>query len=86
MKATYITASYCSPCKLFSPIVARVLDARGIPLTKLDSEEDMKAVGNYCISSVPTLILLDHGVEIGRLEGAYPETVFSRRLDELLAL
>jgi len=73
-KLIYISATWCNPCKLLSPIVDRVATS-GIPIQKLDADRDHAFISSYRVRSVPTIIKIDAtGNEIARLSGVASET------------
>ncbi len=78
MNADYYTADWCGPCKVFGPLLARVLSDEGIPFTKIDGTDKMPPD----IMSIPTVIFYnDAGREVKTIVGAYPEP----RLREVIA-
>lgn len=61
----YFTATWCGPCKAFSPIMASFENVRKVDV---DLEPDM--VRDYSVTSVPTVVAIDEkGSEIGRIRG-----------------
>jgi len=57
-KLVYISSTWCSPCKMFSPVMAKVADS-GIPVQKLDADKDQSAVMQYGVRSIPTVVKVD---------------------------
>jgi len=57
-KLVYISASWCGPCKMFGPVMAKVADS-GIPVQKLDADKDQSAVMKYGVRSIPTVVKID---------------------------
>lgn len=72
--------TWCQSCKVALPIIQQCCEEMGIPLTLIDADEDLKATASHNISSLPTVIVLKHGIECYRWEGAYPK----KRVLELL--
>ena len=73
-KLIYISATWCGPCRLFSPIMNKIA-ASGIPVVKMDADEDQQSVAKYRVRSVPTVIKVDlNGNEISRFTGAKSES------------
>jgi thioredoxin 2 len=79
-------ASWCGPCKMFAPSFARVaLEKHGHAVfAKIDTDENQVAASKYGIKGIPTLIIFNKGVEIGRQVGALPEQGFRQLVDEVL--
>ena len=67
-KLLYFSATWCGPCKMFGPILQQ-LSAEGIPVEKIDVGAQQDAVQQYNIHSVPTVILVENGVEKARFTG-----------------
>jgi thioredoxin 1 len=57
-KLIYISASWCGPCKMFSPIMDKVANS-GIPVQKLDADKDQSSVIQYGVRSIPTVVKVD---------------------------
>lgn len=58
MKLVYISATWCGPCKMFAPVMAKVAES-GIPVEKLDADQNQSAVAEYGVRSIPTVIKVD---------------------------
>jgi thioredoxin 1 len=65
----YFSATWCQPCQVLGPIMDQVA-TMGIPVDKVnvDYETDRTVAAN--ITSVPTVVLAQNGVEIKRFTGA----------------
>lgn len=57
-KLIYISASWCQPCKMFGPVMEKVA-ATGIPVTKVDADQDQQALVDFQVRSVPAVIKVD---------------------------
>jgi thioredoxin-like negative regulator of GroEL len=55
----------CGPCKVLSK---RIKEAE-IKVKEVNIEDDDDLINKYKIRSVPTLVKIDNGVEIGRFTG-----------------
>ncbi|MBV0931963.1 thioredoxin TrxC [Marinobacterium weihaiense] len=65
-------APWCGPCKMMAPVfesVARALEPR-CRLVKVDTETHQELASQYQVRSIPTLLLLQGGVELARRAGA----------------
>ena len=64
-------ASWCNPCKILLPIfestVAAETDLEGI---KIDVDANQDIAQQYNVRSIPTLILFQNGLEVGRSHGS----------------
>lgn len=64
-------AEWCGPCQLAGPIVDQLAtDYKGkITIGKLDVDANQKTAAKYGVVSIPTVILFQHGKEVGRKVG-----------------
>ena len=74
-------ATWCGPCKMMHPILKQLKHELGdsIRIIKLDVDKNKALALQYCIQSVPTLMLFKNGETVWRHSGAM-------RLDELKSL
>ena len=67
-------APWCGPCRSMAPQfeqAARQLKGRAL-LAKVNSDDNPKVAQRFAIRSIPTLVRLERGREIGRRSGALP--------------
>ena len=62
----------CPPCQQVAPIVAK-LEREGLPIRKVDVEEERSLAEQYQVSSIPTFILIVDDREVERMSGAQAE-------------
>jgi len=74
-------APWCGPCKQQEVILGKV-DIIKTGKINVDSEPDLAS--KFSISSIPTLILLDNGVEKTRLIGIQPESVLKNKIYDIV--
>ena len=67
MEILRFTASWCSPCK----ILAKNIEGLNFPIkiTAVDLDDNLVRAQKYNILSVPTLVAIKDGAEIGRKSG-----------------
>lgn len=65
-KLEYYGASWCTACKFVKPIVESL---ENITVEIVDVEQQMDRAAKLGIRNLPTLILLEDGVEVKRLSG-----------------
>lgn len=67
-------ASWCGPCRQMAPAfeAAAAQLEPAVRLGKLDTEAEPEIAGRFGIRSIPTLIVVEKGREIGRQAGAMP--------------
>ena len=66
----YFSAEWCQPCKILGPIMEQV--AKQIPVNKVNVDYDVTLTKQYNVTSVPTVVLVDNGVEKARFVGVKP--------------
>ena len=65
----YFTASWCGPCRMLGPIMESVKGQVNYSKLDVDAEQDLAV--KYKVRSVPTLVLVENGVEKNRLVGVH---------------
>lgn len=66
-------APWCGSCRALAPFVDRVAESSGVPLVPLQIDTDPELVDRLELRSVPTLVALRDGAEVGRLVGLQSE-------------
>jgi thioredoxin 2 len=79
-------APWCGPCQMVAPVLERLAAERAgqLKIVKVDVDELPQVSSRYGVQGIPTLLLLDHGREIGRQVGAAPAPALHRWLDSHL--
>ena len=62
------SATWCGPCKSLSNIIKNV-DFKDVELKEIDIDENADEAKKYGIRGVPTMVLLEDGVEVRRQAG-----------------
>jgi len=76
MKYLYFSAAWCGPCKTLGPTMERV-KSQGVPVEKVNVDENQDLVTQYSVRSIPTVVLVDNtGKEYARSTGANPENFY----------
>ena len=57
-KLVYISATWCGPCKTFGPVMEKVART-GIPVQKVDVDQDQQVLADYQVRSVPAVVKVD---------------------------
>lgn len=70
------SASWCGPCRM----VSATLDSMSLPckLVEVDIDQQGELAAQYNVRGVPTLVLLQDGVEKGRIVGAKPKSAIEQ--------
>ena len=67
-------ADWCGPCKVLSPIVEEVAKENpDIKVVKINVDENNELSYKYKTYSIPTLVVIENGVEVNRAVGAIPK-------------
>lgn len=67
-------ADWCNPCKILSPIVEEVaMENPNIKVVKIDVDSNENLAYEYRAYSIPTLVVIENGVEVNRAVGAIPK-------------
>ena len=76
-------APWCGPCRMVAPILERLAAERAgqLKIVKVNVDEQPHVSARYGVQGIPTLLLLDHGREIGRQVGAASAPALHRWLD-----
>lgn len=66
----YFSAEWCQPCKILGPIMEQV--AKQVPVNKINVDYEVTLTKQYNVTSIPTVILVENGVEKTRFVGVKP--------------
>ncbi len=68
-------AGWCGPCRMMAPAFSAAAASLEplMRLGKLDTEAETALAGRYAIRSLPTMVLIYQGRELGRQSGAMTE-------------
>lgn len=83
MQVVEISGESCANCLTLMPLLYNVVGARpNLTLVHIEaSEQTTKIMEFYGVDRVPTVLLLDDGVEYARAIGYQPEEIFELWLD-----
>lgn len=79
-------ADWCPPCKMLSPVLDSLEKKYGskVKFMKLDVDNESVVSNQFEIQSLPTIVVLRDGHEIGRIIGYLPEDVLKEKIDSAL--
>lgn len=69
IKILKFSADWCKPCAALQTLIEANSDKLSIEIESIDIDEDPKLSGKYSVRSIPTMVKLDDGVEVGRISG-----------------
>lgn len=64
----YFSSPWCGPCRSFKPVMESLQTEMSITFVDVDSSP--QTAQQYNVRSVPTTVVLNNGMEIGRVIGA----------------
>lgn len=69
------SAVWCKPCKMLQPVLDTLAEknSRRAKFYTMDIDKSPKTTKTLGIKAVPVVIVLKNGVEVGRIEGFYPD-------------
>ena len=67
-KLVCYSATWCGPCKIFKPTLEKLIK-EGLNIKIINLDDNQKAAIADNVQAVPTFILYEDGVEIGRVSG-----------------
>lgn len=73
-------APWCGPCRALAPTLAQV---NNVKVVKVNTDESYNLAVKYRVSSLPTLVFLKEGNEVGRMIGLQSKTAVQNKIDEL---
>ena len=81
-------APWCGPCKVMGPIVDSLIEKykehESVTIRKVNADEDLVAINENAIKSIPTLIFKKNGVTVKNLVGVRKGSEIEAMIEELL--
>jgi thioredoxin 2 len=70
-----LTTAWCGPGQVLKPVLHEIATELGDQLTvvAVDVEDAPWTEQRFDVQSIPTMVLLDEGRELGRISGAHPK-------------
>jgi thioredoxin 1 len=80
-------AAWCAPCRAIAPVVESLANelAGSVAVGKLNVDDNPETPAKLGIRGIPTLVLFNHGREIGRLVGGVSREKLSDFVETTLA-
>ena len=75
-------AEWCGPCKKVSPILDEISQDKGLPVGKLNIDENPIKTVEYSVHSIPTMVLFKDGNPVHTVIGAKPKHMLLKELAE----
>jgi thioredoxin 2 len=69
-----VWAPWCGPCRMVSPALEKLAGelAGKLKLVKVNADDNPEVSRRFAVTSIPTLVLLDHGEVVDTQIGALP--------------
>jgi len=77
-------AEWCGPCKKVAPILDEISKETGLPVGKLNIDENPIKTQEYSVHSIPTMVLFVNGNPVHTVLGAKPKHLLLKELAEWL--
>lgn len=75
--------TWCGPCNQMLPIYTKLDQTMSdITFYKVDVDKNRDVVEKYGIRSIPTVVVLNNGEEVGRFSGSMSEDAVIEKLNE----
>lgn len=74
-------ATWCGPCKMFSPIFEETANEIDMNFVKIDVDNNSDIARDYGVMSIPTVILFKDGKEVKRNVGFMSKEEFIKFLN-----
>lgn len=81
------TAAWCGPCRTMQPVLEALATAYAgrVHVAAIDVDHEPALAQRFDVRSMPTLVILRHGREVGRIVGSRPRQFVAGVLDRALA-
>lgn len=81
----YISASWCGPCKMLSPIIDEIMNEKngGVVLAKIDADEQMDFIKSLNVRNIPTLLFYKNGELKERTTGLKNKMEIHKIIEEI---
>lgn len=79
-------AAWCGPCRVLAPVLERLANryADKVRFRKADVDDDPELAEHYGVTTIPTLLLFQHGQLLERHEGRIDLKPLLVKLDRLV--
>jgi thiol-disulfide isomerase/thioredoxin len=75
----HFSSHNCGACRVLQPLVDE-LKTEGWAIRSIDTEQDRTTRDRWHVKAIPTLIVIENGIEVDRIEGTLPRNDLRKRL------
>lgn len=78
-------ANWCGPCKMLSPVIDDIAKEYNgkLKVVKIDVDKAGEAATKFGVMSIPTIVFVKDGEEVGRSVGALPKQALVKELERI---
>jgi thioredoxin len=79
-------AAWCGPCRMIAPTIEQLAGelAGRVLVGKLDVDANQRTAARFRVQSIPTLLILKDGREVGRIVGVQSKEAIIRQLQPFI--
>lgn len=67
-------AAWCGPCRMVAPVVEEIAEENeSLTVGKVNVDEEMELAVRFGVSSIPTLVVMEHGEVVAQAIGYRPK-------------
>jgi thioredoxin 1 len=79
-------ADWCGPCRAMAPILEQYENSNNhnAKVYKINVDIEQKLATQFNVTSIPCMVVLKNGKEIGRIIGAMPLPVFTEEVQKIV--
>lgn len=78
----YFSTKTCQPCATFKPVAQLAASETGANISYVDAQDNAAMASTYGVTSVPTLIFLKNGQQVGKTIGALPKAMLINKIKQ----
>ena len=76
-------AEWCGPCRAVAPALEALASETGVPLMKVNVDENPGLAARYNVRSIPTILFVRDGAVVDRAIGAAPKAALQKIIARL---
>ncbi len=75
-------ATWCGPCRMLTPVIEQLgNEVTNAKIGKVNVDEEQDLAMQYNVMSIPTVIVVKNGQEVGRSVGVKPKSALLKMLN-----